>query len=360
MTGGGIYPAIAVLQALENKNNHILWVGSENGMEEKLLRNQNLTFRAIPAAGLHGVSLIKTPGNLIKLYKGYQSARKLLDEFQPDVIFYTGGYVGVPLAFANTRKIPSVVFIPDIEPGSALRQILPKATIIAVSNQESKNFVRYKEKTRISGYPVRKDLLKWNRASGRKIFRIPNHAQVIFVFGGSKGSRSINQALMQNLKSLTQNYHIIHVSGEENWQTVKTNFDHLEQEVKDHYMIFPFLHDEMGAALAAADLVVCRAGASTLGELPAFGLPAILVPYPYAWRYQIQNAQFLENNKGAVVVADNLLGSLLEEIIKEIFNQPDRLKTLKENMKRLHQPQAAQRIAQYLVEASRTECKEAR
>lgn len=352
MTGGGIFPAIAVLQALENNFKQILWIGSDSGMEINLLRDYNLTFKAIPAAGLHGVNLFSIPGNLLKLLKGWLVSRKILSEFNPDVIFYTGGYVGVPVAFANHKKIPSVVFIPDMEPGVALKQILPDASIITVCNDASLVNSKFRNKRHVTGYPVRKNLLKWNRATGRKYFGIPARGSVIFVFGGSKGSRSINQALLANLQLLIHDFYIIHISGKDNWGEIKTFYDQLASEIKQRYFVYPFLHNEMGAALAAADLAICRAGASTLGELPAFSLPAILVPYPHAWRYQIQNAQYLEKNGGAIILFDHLLRTELLKTIQEIMTDDHRLRMMKSNMSRLSKPLAAKSIARFLVEAS--------
>ena len=351
MTGGGIYPAIAVLQALENNIEKILWIGSDSGMEKKLLRDYNLTLEVIPAAGLHGVNLLSIPANLIKLIKGWLVSRKILAEFKPDVIFYTGGYVGVPVAYANRKKIPSVVFIPDIEPGTALKQILPDASIITVCNNASLENSKFRNKTHVTGYPVRKNLLKWNRATGRKYFGIPPKGTVIFVFGGSKGSRSINQAILTHLELLIHDFYIIHISGENNWDEIKTFYDQLTPETKQRYFVYPFLQDEMGAALAAADLAICRAGASTLGELPAFSLPAILVPYPHAWRYQIQNAEYLEKNGAAIILFDNLLQTKLLKTIQEIMTDDNRLTMMKANMRKLSKPLAAKSISRLLVEA---------
>lgn len=347
MTGGGVYPAIAVLQALESSLDEVLWIGSQSGMEETLLKSYDLAYQSIPAAGLHGVGLRALPGNLMQLYEGWRKAKNILAQFKPHVAFFTGGYLGVPVALAG-RRIPSVVFIPDIEPGLALKTILRSAEKIAVSCDES---LRYVPPTRavVSGYPIRKELTQWKRKQARAHFGIPENEPVLLVFGGSKGARSINQALLGCLSSLLKDMHIIHISGKDNWQDVSSAKETLSTKEKQRYHAFAFLHEDMGAAFAAADLAVCRAGASTLGELPNFALPAVLVPYPYAWRYQQQNASYLEKQGGAVILEDNLLENKLEEQIRQLLNNPKKLEQMRKAMRAAASPRAAERIAELIL-----------
>ena len=305
MTGGGVYPAIAVLQALKGRTDEVLWVGSRSGMEETMLKQYDLNFEAVSAAGLHGVSLGSLPGNVNQLLRGLKEASAIIQRFKPQVLFFTGGYLGVPVAFAG-RKIPSVVFIPDIEPGLALKAILKFAGAVSISTKKSIRFLKGK-RIQVTGYPIRSELRKWDRASGRKYFAIPEKEPVLLVFGGSKGALSINQALFASLNSLLKDLHVIHISGKDHWDEVQKAQFSLDPAVIKKYHAYPFLYDEMGAAFAAADLAVCRSGASTLGELPFFGLPAILVPYPHAWRYQKQNAEYLQENGGAAILKDEEL-----------------------------------------------------
>ncbi len=347
MTGGGVYPAIAILQALEGSLDEVLWIGSQSGMEETLLKSYDLAYQSIPAAGLHGVGLRTLPGNLKQLYKGWRKAKSILAQFKPHALFFTGGYLGVPVALAG-RHVPSVVFIPDIEPGLALKTILRSAEKIAVSCEDSLRFVP-SERAVVSGYPIRKELLKWKRKQARAHFGIPAKESAVFIFGGSKGARSINRALFTCLPSLLKDMHIIHISGKDNWQEVNNIIETLSSKAKQRYHAYPFLYEDMGAAFAAADLVVCRAGASTLGELPSFALPAVLVPYPYAWRYQQQNAAFLQKLGGAVILEDNLLESKLEEQIRQLLNDPDQLDQMRKAMRTAASPRAAERIAELIL-----------
>ena len=349
MTGGGVYPAIAVLQALENKVDEVLWIGSQSGMEETLLKSYKLSYQSIPAAGLHGVGVKALPGNLSQLYQGWRQASALIAHFQPQVSFFTGGYLGVPVALAG-RRIPSVVFVPDIEPGLALKTILRSAHKVAASCDDSLAFLP-KGKSEVTGYPIRTEMSKWQRQTGRAHFELPEDEKVLLVFGGSKGARSINQALRNALPELLPDIHIIHISGKDNFEEAQAAAQDLSSELAQHYHLYAFLHEDMGAAFAAADLVVCRAGASTLGELPYFGLPAILVPYPYAWRYQHQNAEYLSNGGGAILLEDKHLDGSLVKLVRSVLNDPLKLQSMRSAMQRLSVPDSAERIGAMILSA---------
>jgi UDP-N-acetylglucosamine--N-acetylmuramyl-(pentapeptide) pyrophosphoryl-undecaprenol N-acetylglucosamine transferase len=351
MTGGGVYPALAVLQAVKDHADQVLWIGSESQMEPALLAGLDLEYSAIPAAGMHGVGFLSVPGNLVRLARGWRASADLIKRFRPHVIFYTGGYIGVPVAMA-AGKIPAVVFVPDIEPGFAHHFLFRKAATIAVTTQDSKDHIRANAEPIVTGYPVRKDLLRWNRTNARKHFGLSDTETILLVFGGSKGARSINRALARNLEQLLKEAQIIHISGVDNWAEVQETSGAISADLRNRYHAFPFLHDEMGAALAAADLVICRAGASTLGELPAFGLPAILVPYPHAWRYQARNAQYLAQRGGAVVLKDSAMEQKISGTIHEIIHNRDRLESMKSAMKALHAPHAADQIANLLIKTA--------
>lgn len=349
MTGGGMYPALAVLQALENKTGKVLWIGSESKMEKELLKPYELEFEAVPAAGLHGVGLWTLPGNFSQLFRGWQKAKNIIREFRPDVMFFTGGYLGVPVAVAG-RQTPSVVFVPDIEPAMALKTIIRFCEKVAAVTEKTKEFIRNKPVEK-SGYPIREELKEWTRKKARKHFQIPENQKILLVYGGSKGARSINHAVVNILPDLLREAHVIHITGMDHFQSVSEATENLRSELKSRYHIFRFLHEKMGAAFASADLVVCRAGASTLGELPYFGLPAILVPYPHAWRYQVQNAEFLRENGGAVILEDRMLDQKLKEKIFTLLGNQDALKKMSDAMKGISEPNAAGRIAEMILQA---------
>ena len=350
MTGGGMYPALAVLQALKNRIKDILWVGSCSGLEKKLLAQYQFPFKTISAAGVHGIDISHLPHNILQLLKGWRESKKIIRDFDPHVIFFSGGYLGIPMS-AAARNIPSVAFIPDIEPGLALKIIIRSAEKIAVSTEQSIPFIREKNKVKITGYPLRKEIKKWDRKESRAHFKIDNKSKVLLVFGGSKGARSINQALMPILDKLIQDMHVIHITGTDNWNDIQAYIESKSQFYSTNYHVFPFLYEDMGAAFAAADLAVCRAGASTIGELPYFGLPAIMVPYPYAWHYQHQNAEYISKKGGAEIIEDKNLSNDLYRKIVEIISNRKKIISMRKNMQKLAVLDAGQSIANLILEA---------
>lgn len=345
-----MYPALAVLDALKNghPNAETLWVGGEGGMEEELVTRAGIPYRSVPAAGVHGVGLRALPGNLAKLARGVVESRRILREFQPDVLFFTGGYVAAPMALAG-HNLPTVLFVPDIEPGLALKFLAYFSDVITVTAPDSKKYFSHPERIIVSGYPLRADLSAWSRDEALHHFGLDSAKPVLLVTGGSKGARSINTAVLGSLNELLDVAQVIHITGFLDWETVEKAALQLRPHLKDRYHIMPYLH-EMGAALACADLVLSRAGASTLGEYPLFELPAVLVPYPYAWRYQKVNADYLAGQNAAVILQDELLNTELLPVVKDILTNRNKREAMREAMKRLSIPHASDVIASRLLE----------
>jgi UDP-N-acetylglucosamine--N-acetylmuramyl-(pentapeptide) pyrophosphoryl-undecaprenol N-acetylglucosamine transferase len=343
-----VYPALAVLEAIHAQHSvDVLWVGGEGGVEANLVQRVGVPFQAIPAAGVHGVGLRSLPGNLLKLGRGYFASRKILREFRPDALFFTGGYLAAPMALAGW-KIPTLLYVPDIEPALALKSIARFADRIAVTAPDSKNHFSSPARVVETGYPVRAELLQWERASARKALNLHDEKPVLLVTGGSRGARSINQAVLTHLPSLLEVAQVIHVSGELDWPTVEAAAKSTSGMNRRDYHAFPYLHEEMGAALAASDLVISRAGASTLGEYPLLGLPAILVPYPHAWRYQKVNADFLASRGAAVILKDHRLKEELPALTRSLLQDAARREVMRDAMHSLARPHAARDIAQEL------------
>jgi UDP-N-acetylglucosamine--N-acetylmuramyl-(pentapeptide) pyrophosphoryl-undecaprenol N-acetylglucosamine transferase len=341
-----VYPAITVLEALGLENETILWVGGRGGMEENLVTRRKIPFKSIPAAGIHGVGLKKLPGNIWQLLKGIFESRQILRTFKPDALFFTGGFVAFPMAVAAVGR-PSLLYVPDIEPGLALKSLSHFATKIALTTETSKAYFPNQTKVAVTGYPVRPGLNEWSRKDALAYFNFDSSLPTLAVAGGSKGARSINLAILEILPELLEKMQVIHLTGHLDWEIVDEAAKKLPDALIDRYQPFPYLH-EMGAALAAADLIVSRAGASTLGEYPLFGLPAILVPYPYAWRYQKVNANYLaDRGAGEILLDENLKEELYDRIVNLIFDQ-NALARMKKAMKSLSTPNAAEKIARMI------------
>lgn len=344
-TGGGVYPALAVLQTLGTDVNSVLWVGGEGGMEAEMINRLSIPFTSIPAAGVHGVGLKALPSNIARLLRGVAASRRILSEFKPDALLFTGGYVAVPMAVAGW-KIPSLLYTPDIEPGLAIKAIARFSNCIALTATRSKAFFRFHKHLEVTGYPTRPGLNNWKKKDALDHFGLNDSKPVLFIFGGSKGAQSINEAVFDILPQLLERVQILHVTGQahiEKAESVKASLS----DPSDYHPL-PYLHEDMGAAFTAADLTVCRAGASTLGELPLFGLPGILVPYPYAWRYQKVNADYLVENGGAVMIKNDDLQADLLSTIENLLDSPEKMQTMSKNMCRLATPDAAENLANLL------------
>lgn len=338
-----MYPALAIVAALR-AHAEVLWVGGVGGMEASLVERAGIAFEAVPAAGVHGVGPRQLPGNLWRLARGVPAARRAITRFRPDVLLFTGGYVGVPVALAAGR-LPKVAYVPDLEPGLALRFVSRNAACVCVSADESRRFYPAAQRVVVSGYPVRADLRSVGRDEARARLGLDRDGPVLLVSGGSRGARSINTAVWSGLETLLRTAQVVHVTGELDWPRVQAVRERLEETLGRRYHPYAYLHEEMGLALAAADLAVARAGASALGELPLFGLPAALVPYPYAWRYQRLNADHLRRHGAAVVLEDAALGEELLPAIRSLLGDAARLRTMAEAARRLSRPEAAQVIA---------------
>lgn len=338
-----MYPALAVVEELLEKS-EVLWIGGEGGMEASLVERAGIKFDAIPAAGVHGVGLKALPKNIFSLLRGLFGARKIIRRFRPDVMFFTGGYVGVPVALAGWG-LPKVAFVPDIEPGLALKLIGLTANTMAVTTTESRKFYPERQKVVVSGYPTRRALHSMTKELGRAKLELHHEKPVVLVFGGSRGARSINQALWRVLEQLLSEAQVVHITGSLDWIQVEVAVSSISEELRKDYHPHAYLHEEMSAALASAELVVSRAGAAILGEYPVFGLPAILVPYPYAWKYQKVNADHVCKLGAAIQINDADLAEELLPTILNLLQDPDRMQTMRAAALNIARPSAAQCIA---------------
>jgi len=315
-------------------------------MEAKLVKRAGIPYRTIPAAGVHGVDLRTLPGNIWQLSRGLWASRRILRGFRPDVLFFTGGFVAVPMALAGWRT-PTLLYIPDIEPGLALKTLARFADRITVTAQDTQNY--FIKNVVVTGYPLRPDLSTWARYQARTALGLSSDKPTVLIFGGSKGARSLNRAILSHLPALLELAEVVHISGQLDWDEIEEAETGLTSAQRKRYHTFPYLH-EMGKALAAADLVISRAGASCLGEFPFFELPAVLVPYPYAWRYQKVNASYLADRGAAVILDDSRLREELLDTIKVLIENPGKRKSMKAAMRSLSKPDAAQAIASQLIE----------
>ena len=354
----------------------VLYVGGDAqgaGVEERLVARAGLRFVGVPAGGMHGLSAGQAARNLLKLVQGWGAAYRLGRRERPAALFATGGYASIPVALAAwALRVPILVYLPDIEPGRAVRLIGWLASRVAVTAEDSRAYfstspplsppwggrkkgARSKtspplggteggERVVVTGYPVRAEFHGIEQAEARDSLGLALDEPVLLVMGGSRGARSINEALGGVLEQVLEMTQVVHVSGELDWPGVAERRETLAEPLKARYHALPYLH-EIGLGLAAADLAVCRAGAMTLGENPFFGLPAVLAPYPHAWRYQRVNAEWLAGRGAAVVLEDERLAEELLPTVRGLLSDRERLARMGERARALARPDAAARLA---------------
>jgi UDP-N-acetylglucosamine--N-acetylmuramyl-(pentapeptide) pyrophosphoryl-undecaprenol N-acetylglucosamine transferase len=353
-TGGHVYPALSIATALEHELPagdalNVLYLGSANGAESELVERGGFSLRTITSAPIRGRRPWEMATNAVKLGVGARQARTVLREFSPDVVLSTGGYASFPVALAaRSRGVPLAVYLPDLYPGWAVRAIARLAQRVAVTAPDSLRRLP-RAKTVVTGYPAREEFWRAHRAGGRERLGLDPEEKVLFIAGASQGAHAINQAVADNLRSLLELCEVVHLCGRADEAWLRSLREAIPEGVRARYHLYGYLHDEMPWAMAAADVALCRAGASVLGELPAVSLPAILVPYTYAGGHQRLNARYLADNGAAVVLEERDLGSVLP-VVGELLHHEERLRTMRGNAQRLARRDAASNIARILVD----------
>lgn len=343
-TGGHVYPLLAVAEAAD-PGTAFQYVGAPGGLEGTIVGKTRLPFATVDAGAVRGRSPLPAGRSLLRMVRGVAQARALLDRFGAGAVLATGGFVSVPIVVAaRLNRVPSVVYLPDLRPGWAVKLLARIATAVAVSFDEVVPWLP-SPRVVVTGYPVRPDLLRWNRSDARRALGLPEDAAVVLALGGSRGARSINQALAGDLPRLLERAYLVHASGTINFEETRAARDALSEERRERYRLYPYLDAELAPAMNAADVVVVRSGASTLGELPDTGLPGVLIPYPHAGAHQRLNAAFLAERGAAVVLDDAAAraGRLIPTLL-QLLDAPERLELMRAKLRALARPNAARRL----------------
>ncbi len=329
----------------------MLWLSDLDGPASLIVKREGIPWMRVRSGKLHGVGRRRQFEAAVEIARGFLKSLGMMARRRPDALLTTGGYSAVPvLLSAWLWGVPIVVYFPDIEPAASVKFALRLAKRAAVTVEDALAYVPA-GKGEVIGYPLREELSRWRREEAREALGLPQEAKVLLVFGGSQGARSLNRAVATNIRPLLEMAHVVHLCGGGRLDEA-AQVEELPAELQARYHPYDYLHERMGAALAAADLVVARSGASTLGELPHFGLPAILVPYPYAWRYQSVNARWLAERGAALVVEDEHLAEQLVPLVASLFDDEARLRAMAAASRSLAREGAALRLARLLQEVA--------
>ncbi|MFL7793050.1 MAG: glycosyltransferase, partial [Anaerolineae bacterium] len=339
---------LATFAVEDNVAPQVLYVGGKGKVEEQLAQRAGLRFAGVPVGGIHGLPPWQVAWNLTKLAWGWLAVLLLGLHERPAALFATGGYASVPVALASWMlRVPILVYLPDMEPGWAVRFIARLATRVGVTVEEAAAHFPA-QKVVVTGYPVRAEFHQVDRAEARSTFGLTLDAPVLLVMGGSTGAQGINRPFGEILEQVLELAQVIHVTGKTDWPWAQERREALPAALHTRYQVHDYVHD-MGKAFAAADLVVCRAGASILGELPFFGLPAVLVPYPHAWEYQRVNADWLAERGAAVRLQEERLSEELLPTLRRLLGEREVRAAMAEHMQALARPDAAARLAGELL-----------
>lgn len=323
MTGGGtaghVTPNIALMPALRKEGYEISYIGSYEGIEKRLIEEQNVPYYGIASGKLRRYFDPKNFSDPFKVLKGYGQSIKLLKKLKPDVVFSKGGFVSVPVVLAARHcKIPAIIHESDLTPGLANRIAIPRATKVCCNFPETLSYLP-KGKAVLTGSPIREELLSGSSDAAFSLCGFDDHTKpVILIIGGSSGSRAINTAIRDLLPELIKNYNIIHLCG-------KGNLDSSLNSIKG-YAQFEYANQELADMFALADLVISRAGANAICELLTLRKPNILIPLSAAASRgdQILNANsFRSQGFSYVLDEESLANTTLLEAIEHVFAKKD-------------------------------------
>ena len=350
-TGGHIYPALAVARSLRARAGapELGWLGGHRGLERGIVPGSGIPLTRLLLRSLRSaardIHLVLDP---IRLGLSVPQAFGLLLLRRPAAIFTTGGYVAIPTLLAATvLRIPSVLWEGNVVPGRSVRFVAARATILAVSHPETAAALGHPH-AYVTGTPIRShggiDV-----DEARERFGGRSGERILLVFGGSQAVRRINDAVLEALPRLVERVRVVHVTGEGAYAASVAARETLPAELRDRYRPFPFLHDDMTAALAAADLAVGRAGASTLAEAAAFALPTAIVPYPHAAGHQRRNAEAFAEAGAAILVEDEDLDADRLVEVAGLLADPSRHAAMSAAARELARPNAADAVADLVL-----------
>lgn len=354
-TGGHAYPAISIGEALKaaDPTCELLFIGSRDGVEARLAEEAGIPFFGVTSRKLSRLFSFGTLLTIWSLGVGFREARAKLRRFKPDIVIGTGGYASGAVVLAQaSRRGKSIILEPDVIPGRTNRLVGRFASRICLGFEDAEFYFPAK-KVAFTGSPVRRELLTLpGRTEARAALGLDAEPFTVLVIGGSQGAKRLNQVVVEAVPLLSgMRVQILHQVGPKNYGEAEGS---RKNAGWDAYHVRAYIED-MRNAYAAADVIMCRCGSSTIAEITAIGLPAILVPYPYAHAdHQRLNAEYVAYNGGGVVVSDyDITARFFANTVKRLVSSPDELARMSEASKAIGKPNAAHDIARLAMDLAR-------
>lgn len=355
-TGGHLFPGLAIAEEFRRRDerNEVVFVGTEHGIEARIIPREGYTIRYVRSEGIVGKSFTKKARGLVTLLLSAIDARRILNAVVPDIVIGVGGYSsGAVVLMAGLKSIPTMIHEQNSVPGLTNRILGKVVKRICVTYHESISCFPM-GKTFLTGNPIRAKILKGDRDSACRLFSLDKDLFTVFVFGGSSGARSINRTMVDALNHLTdlrEKIQFLHQTGDRDFENIREAY----RKAGAKGTVAPFIY-QMAEAYAIADVVVSRAGATTLAEITALGKPAILIPFPYAaGRHQEFNALKLREMGAAhMILEDEMKGETLASHIRGLYEHESARAEMQRASRSLGRPDACGRIVDIAVSLAKT------
>jgi UDP-N-acetylglucosamine--N-acetylmuramyl-(pentapeptide) pyrophosphoryl-undecaprenol N-acetylglucosamine transferase len=332
-TGGHIYPALAIAESLKNKYEdcEILFVGTKKGIESTLIPKYGYNFKEITVSGFRRKLSKDTIKSASDAFKGLKEALKIVKDFRPDMIIGTGGYVCGPMVLAGKLKgVKTAIHEQNAYPGVTNRILSRMVDRLYLSYEESKKYFKNVNRSIMTGNPVRDEFVKMDKSKARKQLNIKDDEKLILSFGGSGGALKINQCAMDLIRKIQGDLDLkfIHVTGKRYYNDFIAELENSDICLKGNVSVEKYL-DNMPVVMGACDLVIGRAGALTLAEINALGLPSILIPTPnVAGNHQFMNASVVSGAGAGILIEEKNLDESFSQLVMELIKDDKKLKAM--------------------------------
>ncbi|SFJ04550.1 undecaprenyldiphospho-muramoylpentapeptide beta-N-acetylglucosaminyltransferase [Thermoflavimicrobium dichotomicum] len=356
-TGGHIYPALSIARAVKKRypDVEIAYIGTENGLESKIVPKQgDIRFYTVEIQGFKRSLSLENLNTIRKFLSAVKKSKQYIKEFQPDVVVGTGGYVCGPAVYAaHQLGIPTLIHEQNVVIGLTIKFLSRYADVVAYSLEESGKYLQNAKRAVYTGNPRATEVIEANPELGRRSLGIYDPRPIVLFVGGSRGAKAINEAVLQMVPYMKQTPQVqfVYVTGEIHYEQIRSQIPLHEVPNLD---VRPFIYN-MPDVLASTYLVVSRAGASTLAEITALGLPSILIPSPYVTNnHQEANARWMEEQGAAKMIRESeLSGKYLWDWIYYLLQRSDEHEKMSEAARRLGRPEAAEVLVDELERIAR-------